>query len=104
MSELPEAKGARVEEDTVLARLAMNDRQARLRGAGAGRPARGGGGGGPAPGDSGFQSRTQIRAAEAALEAARAQLAAIEEEIENTQVRAPFAGDMDGLPVEEGIT
>ncbi|WP_440996554.1 efflux RND transporter periplasmic adaptor subunit [Arhodomonas sp. SL1] len=101
--ELPEAKGARVEVDTVLARLAMNDRQARLREARAlvaqreeeAEAAQ-------RLGDSGFQSRTQIRGAEAALEAARARLAAIEEEIENTRVRAPFAGILDGLPVEEG--
>lgn len=50
----------------------------------------------------GFQSEVAVREARAALEAARAQLAAIEEEIDNTTITAPIAGQVEILAMDEG--
>ncbi|RZU99653.1 efflux RND transporter periplasmic adaptor subunit [Spiribacter vilamensis] len=50
----------------------------------------------------GFQSEIALREARAALEAARAQLATIEEEIANTTITAPIAGRVETLSVDKG--
>ncbi|MBM3571249.1 MAG: efflux RND transporter periplasmic adaptor subunit [Alphaproteobacteria bacterium] len=50
----------------------------------------------------GFRPDTQVAAAEAALEAARAQLARIELDMARATLRAPFAGILDRRPAEVG--
>lgn len=50
----------------------------------------------------GFQSEIAVREARAALEAARAQLATIEEAIDNTTITAPIAGQVETRAVDEG--
>jgi multidrug efflux system membrane fusion protein len=50
----------------------------------------------------GLQSQVQLEQAEARLEAARAALARIELDISYTKIIAPFAGVINGLPVEVG--
>ncbi len=100
---VPVAKGGRVDAGTVIAELALNDRQARLQEAQAlvkqrqaeAEAAR-------KLADSGYQSDTQVRAADAALETARARLVAIREEIDQTRITTAFAGVLDERHVEEG--
>ncbi|MBK8907869.1 MAG: efflux RND transporter periplasmic adaptor subunit [Rhodospirillales bacterium] len=101
--ELVAEKGRWVDEGDVIVRLAMEDRQSRLREAEAAvqqwqqkfeatqQLSK-----------SGFQS--EVRKAEdwAALEAAEARLAATRLDIERIEVRAPFRGVVDALPVEVG--
>lgn len=101
--ELVAHKGQWVDGGDVIVRLAMDDRESRLREAEAAvrqwqkkfeatqQLSR-----------SGFQS--EVRKAEdfAALEAAEASLAAIRLDIERTDIRAPFRGVVDALPVEVG--
>jgi membrane fusion protein, multidrug efflux system len=91
--EVPVALGQDVEPGDVLARIGMDDREARLRRAeaivrgretdyqGAQRLAR-----------EGMQAQLRVETALAELEAARAELEAIRLDIANTRVRAPFAG------------
>jgi multidrug efflux system membrane fusion protein len=50
----------------------------------------------------GFRAETSLAQAEAALEAARAELARIEVDIANTKVRAPFDGVLNTRPMELG--
>lgn len=97
------AKGARVEQGEILVHLAMGDRRARLREAEAlvaqrrteHEAAK-------ALGTSGFQARARVEEAAAALEQARARLAAIREDIRHTEIRAPFAGVLEERMVELG--
>ncbi|MFK8079154.1 MAG: efflux RND transporter periplasmic adaptor subunit [Granulosicoccus sp.] len=49
-----------------------------------------------------LQSQLQLEQADAVLEAARARLATVVLDIEHTTVRAPFAGVINALPVEQG--
>jgi multidrug efflux system membrane fusion protein len=91
--EVPVALGQEVEADTILARINMDDREARLRRAeanlrgretdyqGAQRLAR-----------EGMQAQLRVETTLAELEAARADLEAIALDIEHTRVRAPIAG------------
>jgi len=96
-------KGAAVRSGDPLVRLAMNDRQARLKQAQAlvaqreadYRAA-------SQLGDRGYQSESAKRQAFAALEAARADLAASREDIANTELRAPFSGIVEDRMVEVG--
>lgn len=96
-------KGAAVRAGDPIVRLAMNDREARLNQARAlvaqreadYRAA-------SRLGDRGYQSESEKRQAYAALEAARADLAAIREDIANTRIRAPFAGVVEDRTVEVG--
>lgn len=93
ISEVPVALGQEVEADTILARINMDDRQARLRRAeadvrgretdyqGAQRLAQ-----------EGMQAQLRVQTTLAELEAARADLEAIRLDIEQTRVRAPIAG------------
>ncbi|MBX2837675.1 MAG: efflux RND transporter periplasmic adaptor subunit, partial [Gammaproteobacteria bacterium] len=50
----------------------------------------------------GLQSQLQLEQAQAALAAARAQLDRIQRDIANTQIRAPFSGVINDVPVEIG--
>lgn len=50
----------------------------------------------------GYQTRTDLAQAKSDLEAAQAQLAKIQQDIDNTVVRAPFAGVLETRPVEVG--
>ncbi len=96
-------KGSRVEGGRVLARLAMEDREARLREARARvrqreaelEAAR-------ALGARGMQAKTRVAEAEALWEAARAEEARVRLEIARTRIRAPFAGVVHARPVEVG--
>jgi multidrug efflux system membrane fusion protein len=96
-------KGAAVAKGDVIVRLAIDDREARLAEAKslvrqrqmeaeAARQLQ----------QKGFRPDTVLAANEAALEAARAQLARIEVDIARTTLRAPFAGVLDRRPAEIG--
>lgn len=96
-------KGAQVTAGEPLVQLAMNDRRARLQQAKALVAQR------QADfeaaerlGSQGFQSESRRREAYAALEAARADLEAIREDIANTTLRAPFDGVVEDRMVELG--
>ncbi|MEF8792124.1 efflux RND transporter periplasmic adaptor subunit [Thiohalorhabdus sp.] len=101
--EVAAEEGTRVAEGDLLARIAMNDRQARLREAEARvaqreseyEAARN-------LGESGYQAQVRVSEAEAALASARARLAAIREDIANTEVTAPFAGFLEARKAEVG--
>lgn len=96
-------KGQTVAAGDVLVRLAMDDREARLRQA-------------KAAVDQrmvayqassklrqeGFAARTKSAEDKALLEQARAQLAAVELDIARTTIAAPFAGVVEDVPVEIG--
>lgn len=96
-------KGQRVAAGTPLARLSMDDRQARLKEAEAlveqrevaYKAAR-------ALSKSGFRSQVKMAEERALLEQARAHLAAARLDIERTTIRAPFAGVVEEFPVEVG--
>lgn len=96
-------RGARLSAGDPIVRLAMNDRQAKLakikaliaqreQEYQAAQRLRG----------EGYTSETQLRQAFAALQEARADLEAIQLDIERTTVRAPFAGVLNERPVELG--
>lgn len=101
--EVPVAKGATVEAGTVLARLDMGNRAERLEEAQAlvaQRELEFNAASSLAQRD--FGSRTRLAEARSELERARAALAAVRREIEDTTVRAPFAGVLDRRAVEVG--
>lgn len=52
--------------------------------------------------EKGYQTRTDLAQAKSDLEAAQAQLAKIQQDIDNTVIRAPFAGVLETRPVEVG--
>lgn len=96
-------KGQRVVAGETLLRLAMNDRAARLAQARAAlrqreenheaiRALR----------RTGYQAQTQLNEAMALMEAARADLERIKLDIDNTAIRAPFAGILNDRLVEFG--
>lgn len=96
-------RGARVVAGSTLLRLDMEDRQARLAQAEAVLAQRQEDYDALlAMGNRGFQSDTQVRQALADLEAARAELLAIQLEIDYTTVKAPFAGVVHDRGVELG--
>ena len=96
-------KGALVEAGDVIARLAKEDRAARLREASATLEevreeyeaaqdlAR-----------EGYESQQRLRQLNARLQAARATVERIEEELGDTEIVAPYDGVINALPVEEG--
>lgn len=96
-------RGARVEAGEVLARIALDDRgasrnearavvkQRRLQYEAVRKMS-----------EKGYQTRTDLAQAKSDLEAAQAQLANIQQDIDNTVVRAPFAGVLETRPVEVG--
>lgn len=96
-------RGAEVSTDDLLARLRMDDREARLRQAIA--RERGAESDYEATRrlhDQGHASRTELEAREAEREAARAEREAVELDIRNTQVRAPLAGIVHQRLAERG--
>ena len=103
VTELAAEEGARVAGDALLARLAMEDRQARRKEAQARVKQRASElEAAEQLGESGYQARVQVEEAEAALAAARARLAAVREEIADTAIRAPFDGFLERYHTEVG--
>lgn len=101
--ELPVAKGARVEAGQLLVRLDMEDRQARLDRAQAELEQRLQDNQAASNlADKGYTAETRRREAFAQLQAARAEVAAIRQEIDHVTIEAPFAGILDRLDVEIG--
>ncbi|MBM3492078.1 MAG: efflux RND transporter periplasmic adaptor subunit [Alphaproteobacteria bacterium] len=101
--ELPVAKGQRVKRGELLARLAIDDRQAWMAEAKAQVRQR------QLEYDAavelnrkGFRSDTNLAAAGAALDAARARVARMEVEIDRTAIRAPFDGVVETRAAEIG--
>ncbi len=100
---LPGERGTRMSEGDELVVLAMNDREARLEEAkslvaqrdseyeAAQRL-----------GEKGYQAKNRVKEAKAALDAAKARLAAIREEITNIRISAPFDGVLETRPIEIG--
>jgi len=96
-------RGARVNANDVLARIAVDDRSAsrnearavveqrRLQYEAVRKMS-----------EKGYQTRTDLAQAKSDLEAAQAQLAEIQQDIDNTVIRAPFAGVLETRPVEIG--
>jgi len=96
-------RGNRVTDGEVLARIALDDRAASRREAravveqrrlqyNAVRKMS----------EKGYQTATDLAQAKSDLEAAQAQLAEIQQDIDNTVIRAPFAGVLETRPVEVG--
>ena len=103
VTELAAEEGTRVAGDALLARLAMEDRQARRKEAQARVKQRASElEAAEQLGESGYQARVQVEEAEAALAAARARLAAVREEIADTAIRAPFDGFLERYHTEVG--
>lgn len=103
VAEVPLDKGAVVEAGAVLARLDMANRRERLeqaRALVAQRELEFNAASSLAQRD--FTSRTRLAEARAEMEEARADLAAIRKEIEDTTIRAPFAAVLNARPVEVG--
>lgn len=103
VTELAAEEGTRVAGDALLARLAMEDRQARRKEAQARVKQRASElEAAKQLGESGYQARVQVEEAEAGLAAARARLAAVREEIADTAIRAPFDGFLERYRTEVG--
>lgn len=97
------SRGARVEEGELLARLKMNDREAKLRqaeaqvaGAESDYEAT------RAMADDDYAAELQVDVKRAELEAARAELEAVREDIDNTRLRAPMDGIVNRRIAERG--
>ncbi|MBL8688192.1 MAG: efflux RND transporter periplasmic adaptor subunit [Rhodospirillaceae bacterium] len=96
-------RGARVKKGQLIAKLATDDRQARLEEAQAlVRQRQLDFEGGKQLAEKGYRPELKIAEARAALEAAKAMLARIELDIQRTQIRAPFDGVLDQRSVEIG--
>jgi multidrug efflux system membrane fusion protein len=100
---VPVAVGDRVEDGTPLARVAMDDRQARLREAQANlRQKREAFEAQQRLQEQGYQSELNLESARAALESAKAAVERIETDIARTRIRSPFAGVIDQLHADQG--
>lgn len=96
-------RGARVKKGQLIAKLATDDRQARLEEAQAlVRQRQLDFEGGKQLAEKGYRPELKIAEARAALESAKAMLARIELDIQRTQIRAPFDGVLDQRSVEIG--
>ncbi len=103
VAETPLEEGAVVEADQLLARLELDDRPSRLSEAKAAeRRAQGDYDAASRLADQGFQARLAAERARAELEAARAQVAAIELDIEHTDIQTPIAGVLNRQIVRVG--
>ena len=101
--ELPVEKGSFVEAGTILLKLAEEDRPAQIARAraeiasqkieveGARKLKK-----------QGYQSETQLKAAEARLATARAELKRLQIDLDRTQIRAPFNGVLEDRMIEKG--
>lgn len=99
----PVAKGAAVMAGEIIVRLAMDDRQVRLNEAEAlVRQRAMVHEAGTELARQAYRSKIKVAESRADMEAARASLEAIRLDIERTEIRAPFAGVIDDLLVEEG--
>ncbi len=103
ITEISAEKGAWLNKGDVILKLAMDDRQAKLREAEArvvyeriGYDAA------KKLSKKGFQSEVKLAQEESELEEAKATLAAIKLDIERTTVRAPISGYLETLPVTTG--
>ncbi|GEQ96924.1 hemolysin D [Iodidimonas gelatinilytica] len=101
--ETPVEKGQRVESGTIICRLSTEDRKANLAQAKALRDQR------KLEYDAalelvekGHRSATQLAQSKAEFEAAQAQLSQMQIALDNTEIRAPFAGLVDDRPAEIG--
>ncbi|MBS0001476.1 MAG: efflux RND transporter periplasmic adaptor subunit [Thioalkalivibrio sp.] len=101
--ETPVPLGESVVAGTVIARIAMDDRKARLRRAEAAVQGR------EADfraaeelAEKGYQAQLQVDSARAELEAARAELESVRLDIEHTRVKAPIAGVLNHRSAEVG--
>ncbi len=103
VAEVRVAEGERVEQGEVILRLAMGDREARREEAEA-RVAQREANFSAAQRlmNEGYQSDIAVREARAALASARAQLAAIEEEIRHSEITAPVTATLESRPVSVG--
>lgn len=100
---LPVAKGAWVEAESLLVKLAEDDRPAQLARAQAEVAARELElSASETLGQQGMQARTQIKNAQAALASARAELARWRLDNERLEIRAPFAGVLESRDLELG--
>lgn len=96
-------RGSRVEDGDVLVRIALDDRSsARSEARAVVEQRRLQYGAVQKMSEQGYQTRTDLAQAKSDLEAAQAQLAQIQQDIDNTVVRAPFAGVLESRPVEVG--
>ena len=101
--ELPVAKGQRVKRGDLLARLAIDDRQAWMAEAKAlVRQRQIEYEAASELNKKGFRSDTSLAAADAALDAAKARVARMDVEIERTAIRAPFDGVVETRVAEIG--
>lgn len=101
--EIAATKGAWLDKGAVILKLAMDDRQAKLREAEAKvEYERIGYEGAKKLSTKGFQSEVKLAQEKSELEQARAALEAIRLDIERTTVKAPIAGYLDTLPVGIG--
>ncbi|MFP4130757.1 MAG: efflux RND transporter periplasmic adaptor subunit [Thiohalospira sp.] len=103
LAEWAVSRGARVDEGELLARLKMDDRQAKLRQA----EARVAGAESDfeatrTMAEDDFTAELQVDVKRAELEAARAELEAVRQDIENTELRAPMAGIVNRRIAERG--
>lgn len=103
VSDLVARKGDRLAKGTVIAKLAMDDRQARLAEAEARiEEARMSYEAGRKLAEKAFRSEVTVADQKAKLGTARAAVEAIRLDIERTTIRAPFDGVLDELPVQVG--
>ena len=103
IAEVVAQEGRPIEAKDTLVRIEMNDRAARLKQAEARlREQRRAYDGAKRLGQRGYQAQRQIDEIFSALQAARAELAAIRLEIRNTRIRAPFSGILETRRVEIG--
>jgi len=101
--ELPVEKGARVTKGDVIAKLAQDDRAAQLAKAKAEVASRQLDlSASEKLGHKGMQALTQIKAAQAALAAAEAELERLRIDLEHTSIRAPYNGVVETRAVEVG--
>jgi len=96
-------RGARVTEAEVLVRIALDDRSAaRAEGRAVVEQRRLQYQAVRKMSEKGYQTRTDLAQARSDLEAAQARLAEVQQDIDNTVIRAPFAGVLETRPVEVG--
>lgn len=101
--ELPLERGSHVEEGEILAKLSLDEREARLREANALLEQRRiEHNASKKLSAKGFRSETQVAATQASLEAAEAAVALAQSNMDNTIIKAPFSGLMDERTVEIG--
>ena len=103
VAEIVLAKGGAVNSGDVIVRLAVDNRAARLSEAEAlVEQNRINYDGAKQLSAQGYKSRLKLAEAKAALESARAHLDAMELDFARTEIRAPFSGVIDDIPVEVG--